>query len=35
MFIEALISGIAQADPEAKKRMQSFLDKGAPKVRKS
>jgi len=35
MFIEALISGIAQAEPEAKKRMQSFLDKRAPKVRKS
>ena len=35
MFIEALISGVAQADPEAKKRMQSFLDKRAPKVRKS
>jgi len=35
MFMEALISGIAQADPEAKKRMQSFLDKRAPKLRKS
>lgn len=35
MFMEAMISGIAQADPEAKKRMQSFLDKRAPKVRKS
>ncbi len=33
MFMEALISGIAQADPEAKKRMQSFLDKSAPKLR--
>jgi len=35
MFIEALISGIVQADPEAKKRMQSFLDKRAPKLGKS
>jgi hypothetical protein len=35
MFMEAMISGIAQADPEAKKRIQSFLDKRAPKVRKS
>ena len=35
MFMEALISGIAQADPEAKKRMQSFLDKRAPKVREN
>jgi hypothetical protein len=34
MFMEAMISGIAQADPEAKKRMQSFLDKRAPKVGK-
>ena len=35
MFMEAMISGIAQADPEAKRRMQSFLDKRAPKVKKS
>lgn len=35
MFMEALISGIAQAAPEAKRRVQSFLDKRAPKVRKS
>lgn len=35
MFMEALISGIAQADPEAKKRVQSFLDKRAPKIGKS
>ena len=35
MFMEALISGVVQADPEAKKRMQGFLDKRAPKVRKS
>jgi enoyl-CoA hydratase/carnithine racemase len=35
MLMEALMSGIAQADPEAKKRMQSFLDKRAPKVGKS
>jgi len=35
MFIEALMSGIAQADPEAKKRVQSFLDKRAPKLRKN
>jgi enoyl-CoA hydratase/carnithine racemase len=34
MFIEALVSGIAQAEPEAKRRMQSFLEKRAPKVRK-
>jgi hypothetical protein len=32
--MEALVSGIAQADPEAKRRVQSFLDKRAPKVRK-
>jgi enoyl-CoA hydratase/carnithine racemase len=35
MFMEAMISGITQADPEAKKRIQSFLDKRAPKLRKN
>src|SRR5499427_8575048 len=35
MFMEAMISGIAQSAPEAKRRVQSFLDKRAPKVRKS
>jgi len=35
MFMEAMISGIAQSDPEAKRRMQAFLDKRAPKVKRS
>jgi enoyl-CoA hydratase/carnithine racemase len=34
MFMEAMIAGIAQSDPEAKRRMQAFLDKRAPKARK-
>lgn len=34
MFMEAMIAGIAQSDPEAKRRMQAFLDKRAPKTRK-
>jgi hypothetical protein len=30
--MEALISAIAQADPEAKARLREFLEKRAPKV---
>jgi enoyl-CoA hydratase/carnithine racemase len=35
MFMEAMISGIAQSDPEAKRRMRAFLEKRAPKVKRS
>jgi enoyl-CoA hydratase/carnithine racemase len=34
LFMEALIAGIAQSEPEAKTRMTSFLEKRAGKVRK-
>jgi enoyl-CoA hydratase/carnithine racemase len=34
MFMEAMISGIAQSDPEAKRRVQDFLEKRAPKVKR-
>jgi hypothetical protein len=30
--VEALMSSIAQADPEAKNRLKDFLEKRAPKV---
>jgi hypothetical protein len=30
--VEALISAIAQADPEAKARLKDFLEKRAPKA---
>jgi hypothetical protein len=30
--VEALMSAIAQADPDAKARLKDFLDKRAPKV---
>ena len=35
LFMESLIAGIAQSEPEAKSRMTSFLEKRAGKVRKS
>lgn len=34
MFMESMIAGIAQSSPEAKQRMQDFLQKRAPKVKK-
>ena len=34
LFMESLIAGIAQSEPEAKARMTSFLEKRAGKVRK-
>ena len=34
MFMESVMSGIAQSEPEAKKRMQDFLQKRAGKVKK-
>jgi enoyl-CoA hydratase/carnithine racemase len=34
LFMESLIAGIAQSEPEAKARMTSFLEKRAAKVRK-
>jgi len=34
LMMEALIAGIAQSEPEAKKRMKDFLEKRGAKVRK-
>ena len=33
--VEALMSAIAQADPDAKARLKDFLEKRAPKVTRS